>query len=818
MSTWKNAVSGNFNTAKNWNPNHVPTTADDASITATGAAFTVTAATDEYVASLETSADATLFLKGDATTAHTFTIQNGTGTGASAGLIKVGDNFTLQMLASGGKDETTFVNSGEISLNAKSQNSFLEVQTNNNGGGGFLDLTGGGSIVMSDNAGNGIVDTLTSVYENFLLENFDNTISGAGVIGNGGLANGIELEIENGVAGVINATGVHNPLIISAPSKYGFTNLVNGGLVEATGAAGLDIAATFVNNEGGTILAGTGSIVRLESSSVHGGALQTMGTGVILASGGSTLDGTGSYGILTNAGVVQDFGETMYAMGQITNTGAINLSDQVSGAILQVNTPGLTLSGHGTVTLTDNFQNGIQGDGSGSVLVNVDNTISGAGTVGGNQLGLNNSKSGVIDATGTYNALRLYGPGLTFANTGLIEATGKGGLDVAAVTLDQTGGGRLFVGAGSTMRLESASLVGGILSNAVGGEIDASGGSSFAGVTFTNSGLLAVADSDTLSAAGSIGNAGTISLAGMASAAQLMLTGNLSLSGGGQVLLGEGGVISSAASGDTFTNVDNKITGDGELGGGATKLINQAAGVINETGTTGLLIASASLVNAGLIEASGVGDVSVLASVVNSGTLEANTGSMLSLTGAVKNNGVLEANGGTVIAYKAVSGTGSAEIAGGLLDFTKTFNQAVTFVGGAGELELRNSQSYTAAVTGFSTKGGTSFDLRDINFANAGEATFSGTMSGGTLTVTDGTHTAHIDLVGDYTGATFVTSKDGHGGVIVKTTAAVMAPPPAGFAAAMASLAPQAAAPAPANQTHDYAAHILAVPHRAALA
>ena len=46
-------------------------------------------------------------------------------------------------------------------------------------------------------------------------------------------------------------------------------------------------------------------------------------------------------------------------------------------------------------------------------------------------------------------------------------------------------------------------------------------------------------------------------------------------------------------------------------------------------------------------------------------------------------------------------------------------------------------------------------------------ATFAGTASGGTLTVTDGTHTAHIALRGNFTASTFTTSSDGHGGTIV---------------------------------------------------
>ena len=55
-------------------------------------------------------------------------------------------------------------------------------------------------------------------------------------------------------------------------------------------------------------------------------------------------------------------------------------------------------------------------------------------------------------------------------------------------------------------------------------------------------------------------------------------------------------------------------------------------------------------------------------------------------------------------------------------------------------------------------------DLGDIGFVSAAEATFSGTASGGTLTVTDGAHVSHVLLAGNYTQTGFVAASDGHGG------------------------------------------------------
>jgi hypothetical protein len=146
----------------------------------------------------------------------------------------------------------------------------------------------------------------------------------------------------------------------------------------------------------------------------------------------------------------------------------------------------------------------------------------------------------------------------------------------------------------------------------------------------------------------------------------------------------------------------------------------------------------------------------------------------------VANTGLLEAVNGNLTVGGAVTGAGSAVINAGTLDFASSFSQNVTFSGSSGQLELANSQAYKGSITGFSTSGGTSFDLRDIGFVSASEATFSGFKTHGVLTVTDGAHTATITLEGNYTNSSWTASSDGHNGVIVVDPAGPqMAPPPA---------------------------------------
>jgi hypothetical protein len=44
---------------------------------------------------------------------------------------------------------------------------------------------------------------------------------------------------------------------------------------------------------------------------------------------------------------------------------------------------------------------------------------------------------------------------------------------------------------------------------------------------------------------------------------------------------------------------------------------------------------------------------------------------------------------------------------------------------------------------------------------------YSGDASGGTLSVSDGTHSANIALLGNYMSSVFVAQSDGHGGTSV---------------------------------------------------
>ena len=92
-----------------------------------------------------------------------------------------------------------------------------------------------------------------------------------------------------------------------------------------------------------------------------------------------------------------------------------------------------------------------------------------------------------------------------------------------------------------------------------------------------------------------------------------------------------------------------------------------------------------------------------------------------------------------------------------------TRGEIVDTVGATGTLQLDDSSLFTGIVAGL--MGADTIDLRDIGFAN--QPMFAASSAGGVLGLSDGVHSASIQLLGDYDPASFVASSDGHGGTSI---------------------------------------------------
>jgi hypothetical protein len=114
-------------------------------------------------------------------------------------------------------------------------------------------------------------------------------------------------------------------------------------------------------------------------------------------------------------------------------------------------------------------------------------------------------------------------------------------------------------------------------------------------------------------------------------------------------------------------------------------------------------------------------------------------------------------SGGTVEVANGGAFSGAFQGAGSLvLDASASFHGLVAGFGASDQIDLRD----IAFVTATTKKGATTH----LSFTEAASAT------SGTLSVTDGVHTASIQLLGQYTASEFVAASDGHGGTLITFT------------------------------------------------
>ena len=119
-----------------------------------------------------------------------------------------------------------------------------------------------------------------------------------------------------------------------------------------------------------------------------------------------------------------------------------------------------------------------------------------------------------------------------------------------------------------------------------------------------------------------------------------------------------------------------------------------------------------------------------------------------------------------------VIGTSATVATGATLELTAADSVSVQFNGATGTLILDHSAGFAGQISGLTGTGSPSssdqIDLKDIAFGTGTTVAYTGTSTGGMLTVSDAQdHTANIALAGNYTGSTFTLSSDGSGGTIV---------------------------------------------------
>src|SRR5262249_31471143 len=212
-----------------------------------------------------------------------------------------------------------------------------------------------------------------------------------------------------------------------------------------------------------------------------------------------------------------------------------------------------------------------------------------------------------------------------------------------------------------------------------------------------NAGTMTISSGSVLPLRGIINNTGMNALGSTGSETHLQLIEyGMTLQGGGQLILSDSGenFISGTLPSVTLTNVDNTISGAGQLGAGQMTLVND--GTIVATGSHALVIDTGANVvtNTGTLEATGIGGL-----IVNSD---------------VANSGLIWAHGGNITINGAVTGPGSALIDGvATLGFGAASSVDVAFAAdAAGTLTLKNVADFTGTISGFSSND--QIDLTNI--------------------------------------------------------------------------------------------------------
>lgn len=393
-------INGNFASAADWTTFNVPGIADIAKMTVAGT-YTVTynSTTPTTVLGICTGADTTF------DDVEVFTALEGTAGGANLGKIDLEDGAVLTL---GG----TFNNvGGSIDVATGGQVTTLDFLPGATLKGGMIGMSGTSSEISG------------------AFTNVGGFIQGAGTI---------NATINNQGLGIIVADVGAEPLTVTGP-------ITNAGGLEAVGGGELDIQGNVTNTAAGEIFSDLGSTVAVSNARITGGALT--GGGDFNVSGDVTLDGSNVF-VSTNKMITLDAPVLVAPNTNVTLLGTININNNISvggaGALdltgtesspsfLFVGAAGslrqVTLEGRGLVNLGDDtLASGITGTGPNApvvTLVNVNNTITGAGIIGGGNMALNNESGGLIEATATNPLIIDTGPN-TVTNAGTLAALNFG--------------------------------------------------------------------------------------------------------------------------------------------------------------------------------------------------------------------------------------------------------------------------------------------------------------------------------------------------------------------------------------------------------
>lgn len=575
--------------------------------------------------------------------------------------------------------------------------------------------------------------------------------------------------------GTLASTGSVSLVTSSAPQVLlaGGATWSNAGTILAaavlTMGARIGDAATLANQAGASfVIPGNSGITAFDAS----GSYKFINAGTLIKSGGAgdsricvPLYNSGSIGIATGTLEIAaggSFAGTVSGHGTLAFTGGI--STIAANAVISVSALAVTggtldcgkleNSGHaswngGAIVLDAGLSpNPILQNDAGATL-----TIAANGqrlsAIGGTSA-ISNKGTLLID--GGSRAAYLDAPLLNDGFVRLVRGTlalDAGGRSNGAL-LDAAQGGTLLFGGGAFTITGGAYTVRDTVLN--GGTLDLSSAdaANFGASLRLTAGNLKLGACDASAQAIVQQAGGTISGDGV-----LTVTGNASLQGGLQSGAGITRLLGGSVLGSGFTlDGGRTLENDGWL--------NWSTGnVVLGSGTTIENIGVLSIATAGSIGGNGViENEGVIAVSVSSGHAE--------IDAKLVNLGIVRVSSGTLDILQPVSGGGMFDIDGNArLDFASIVQPggSIRFLGGGGTLALDGPGAFGATVAGFG--GSNALDFAAIDFAWHPTCRYVAGSAGGTLTVSDGMHTAAVAFLGNYTQPGFQLTADDHGGTLL---------------------------------------------------
>jgi hypothetical protein len=576
-------------------------------------------------------------------------------------------------------------------------------------------------------------------------------------------------------AGETVTFGSGTATVASITVAGGGTLAVSGAVLDVTGP--LDVTSgvlqpnfngtiqqATIDNGGGTITYNSGV---LDGVTYQGALDLSAAFSAVYVQDGITLTGVGGSGngAINLTGSFSSF----YAIGTETlDNATLNIGNNSSVYNYDVHGPAvLTLGSHLTVNQVGGAASFIGVfDLSGSGIINAGTinagfnganlTIDDASFTNQGKINVSNgdtvninatswSNSGSIDVSG--GTLNLGDPdrnSFTLGQLGTLTHTG--GIVNVTGTLDDTGA-TLNIGTGTalgTVTLASGgTILNGTIADAGSGLVPAGG--TLDGVTYQGtldlsaaSSVVYVKDGITLTGVGGSGN-GAINLTGSFSSFYAVGTETLD------------NATLNIGNNSSVYNYD--VNGPAVLTLGSHLTVKQTAGNVYFTEYQND-ISGSGIVNAGTIDAGFSGGTFTIsgAKFTNNGTVNVSNGDKLSITVPLDGNGSI-----------SVASQGNVEINGPV-----AAAQTIAFQDGGNDvLRLDQSTQFAGTISGFS--GTNRLDLSDITSGTNATIGYAPNNSntGGTLSVSDGTHTANIALLGQYMAGSLTAASDGQGGTMI---------------------------------------------------